>query len=83
MDSLTYNSSIEEKEEELELELKAELRTTEYPQCGKLGGAAVLQVSKLEYPKLLIFWQKSFMVIRFMLNFPYFELKLIFLHAFK
>ena len=34
--------SIEEKEEELEL--KAELRTTEYPQCGKLGGAAVLQV---------------------------------------
>ena len=44
MDSPTYNSSIEEKEEELELELKAELRTTEYPQCGKLGGAAVLQV---------------------------------------
>merc|ERR550532_1709165 len=33
----------EETEEELELELKAELRTTEYPQCGKLGGAAVLQ----------------------------------------
>ena len=71
MDSPIYNSSIEEKEEELELELelKAELRTTEYPQCGKLGGAAVLQVSKLEYPKLLIFWQKSFMVIRFMFNF--------------
>ena len=46
MDSPTYNSSIEEKEEEfdLDLELKAELRTTEYPQCGKLGGAAVLQV---------------------------------------
>jgi len=33
----------EEKEEELEMDLKAELRTTEYPQCGKLGGAAVLQ----------------------------------------
>ena len=49
MDSPIYNSSIEEKEEELELELKAELRTTEYPQCGKLGGAAVLQVRKLEY----------------------------------
>ena len=72
MDSPTYNSSIEEKEEELEMELKAELRTTEYPQCGKLGGAAVLQVSKLEYPKLLIFWQKSSMVIRFMLNFSLF-----------
>ena len=53
MDSPIYNSSIKEKEEELELELelelKAELRTTEYPQCGKLGGAAVLQVRKLEY----------------------------------
>ena len=50
MDSPTYNSSIEEKEEEMEMEkeLKAELRTTEYPQCGKLGGAAVLQVRKLE-----------------------------------
>jgi hypothetical protein len=56
MDSPNYNSSIEEKEEELELELKAELRTTEYPQCGKLGGAAVLQVRK----RISQTWQKSF-----------------------
>ena len=54
MDSLTYNSSIEEKEEELELELKAELRTTEYPQCGKLGGAAVLQVRAVHKLRLKI-----------------------------
>ena len=37
---LSYDEPDEEKEE---LELKAEVRTTEYPQCGKLGGAAVLQ----------------------------------------
>jgi len=28
---------------DMDEDLKAELRTTEYPQCGKLGGAAVLQ----------------------------------------
>lgn len=43
MASSTNNAGGITTEEKEELELKAELRTTEYPQCGKLGGAAVLQ----------------------------------------
>jgi len=41
--SSTNNAGGITAEEKEELELKAEVRTTEYPQCGKLGGAAVLQ----------------------------------------
>jgi len=42
--SSTNNAGgITSEEKEDELKLTAELRTTEYPQCGKLGGAAVLQ----------------------------------------
>ena len=71
MDSPTYNPSIEEKEEELELELelKAELRTTEYPQCGKLGGAAVLQVRGRHKLYVVSKLAKSFLIIRSMRNF--------------
>jgi len=43
MASSTNNAGGITAEEKEELELKAEVRTTEYPQCGKLGGAAILQ----------------------------------------